>query len=177
MHSQKLVSTASPSTPNKKLARNDTDIFTPVKVTDVKKALPTPPDSVVGDDNNRQEDVPLPFDEASIPSVLVLVAEKTTKAAENKQDSPLIRQHDDAVSDDGYETAVGDNEDCQEKKTAAKAPPVSVNEEEEEKRANDDANLWPPYQVRDEEFVAVRKERIIQAEEDPLLDAALSLLS
>lgn len=40
-----------------------------------------------------------------------------------------------------------------------------------------DASLWPPYEVKDEEFVAVRKERVIQADEDPLLDAALSLLS
>lgn len=178
IHSPQLIPAASPSTPKKKLVRNDTEILTPVKVTDVKKALPTPPESVVGDDDNRQEEVAVPLDEPSVPSVLVPVAEKTTTAAENNQASPLTEHDGDAASSDGYETAVGDDEDSpvgsKEEKTAAKA---SLVVEKEEDAANSDATLWPPYEVRDEEFVAVRKERVIQADEDPLLDAALSLLS
>lgn len=145
-----------------------------MKVIDVKKALPTPPDSVVGDDDHRQEQVPLALDESSAP------CEKTAKTSEIKPVVPLVEQNDDAASSDGYETAVGDDEEwqskCEEKKMPAKAPTASK-EQKEEDPADDDATLWPPYQVKAEEFVVVRDERIISAEEDPLLDAALSLLS
>ncbi len=41
----------------------------------------------------------------------------------------------------------------------------------------DNSGLWPPnYVPKDEEFVTVRTERIVDPENDPVIDAALSLL-
>lgn len=88
------------------------------------------------------------------------VHEEKEKKTDEEEEEDQLELTNDVLKD----SSICDNEVNEEKRQS------NVDEE-------DATRLWPPYDnVQDDEFVSVRSDRVIESENDPVIDAALNLL-